>query len=120
MIDSPAPDQAKPPPLEGMFPGYFALVMATGIVSIASLFAGFPTLARTLFWLNIFFYAALWVLTLARFALYRRSVVADLTSHARSVLFLTTVAATEVLGSQVAQLTDRSDVAKGLWFFGIV
>ena len=120
MIDTPAPDPAKPPPLEGMFPGYFALVMATGIVSIAALFAGFPTLARTLFWLNVVFYAALWVLTLARFFLYRRSVVADLTSHARCVLFLTMVAATCVLGSQVAQLTERHDVARTLWFFGIV
>src|SRR6516165_9095141 len=105
MIDTPAPDPAKPPPLEGMFPGYFALVMATGIVSIASNFAGFPGLGRGLFWLNVFFYAALWILTLARFVLYRRSVVADLTSHARSVLFLTMVAATCVLGSEVALLT---------------
>ncbi|HKD19976.1 MAG TPA: tellurite resistance/C4-dicarboxylate transporter family protein [Thermoanaerobaculia bacterium] len=120
MIDLPAPDPAKPPPLEGMFPGYFALVMATGIVSIASNFAGFPRLALALFWLNVFFYATLWILTLARLVLYGKAVVADLTSHARSVLFLTMVAATCVLGSGVALLTPRLDVARGLWFLGIV
>jgi tellurite resistance protein TehA-like permease len=102
-----------------MFPGYFALTMATGIVSIASHFAGFPTLAHGLFWLNVVFYAALWILTLARFVLYRKELVADLTSHARSVLFLTMVAATCVLGNQVALLTPWTGVARALWFLGI-
>jgi tellurite resistance protein TehA-like permease len=102
-----------------MFPGYFALTMATGIVSIASLFAGFPTLARGLFWLNLVFYAALWILTLARLVLYGEAVIADLTSHARSVLFLTMVAATCVLGNQVALLTPWVGLARGLWFLGI-
>src|SRR5262249_57936192 len=97
-----------------MFPGYFALVMATGIVSIASLFAGFPTLAHGLLWLNLFFYAALWVLTLTRLVRYREAFVADLTSHARSVLFLTMVAATCVLGNQVALLTPWAGLARGL------
>ena len=33
-------------------PAYFALVMATGIVSIASDRAGFPRIAAVLLWLN--------------------------------------------------------------------
>ena len=40
MIDVPAPAPAATPPLAGMFPGYFALVMATGIVSIVSALPG--------------------------------------------------------------------------------
>ena len=119
MIELPAPAPVSTPPLAGMFPGYFALTMATGIVSIASHFAGFPTLAHGLFWLNVVFYAALWILTLARFVLYRKELVADLTSHARSVLFLTMVAATCVLGNQVALLTPWTGVARALWFLGI-
>jgi len=118
MIDHPATAPAEPR-LAGMYPGYFTLVMATGIVSIASNSAGFPTVARVLFGLNVVFYVVLWLLTLARLARHGRAVVAELTSHERSVSFLTMVAATCLLGSQVAQLTTRLDIARGLWFFGI-
>ena len=102
-----------------MFPGYFALVMATGIVSIAAHFEGLEAISQILLWTNVFFAAALWVLTLARLALYRDLLVADLTSHARSVLFLTMVAGTCVLGSQFAILTPWIGIARILWFAGI-
>lgn len=102
-----------------MFPGYFALVMATGIVSIAAHFEGLEAISRILLWTNVFFAAVLLVLTLARLALYRDLLVADLTSHARSVLFLTIVAGTCVLGSQFAILTPWIGIARILWFAGI-
>ena len=102
-----------------MFPGYFALVMATGIVSIAAHFEGLESISQILLWINVFFAAALWMLTLARLALYRDLLVADLTSHARSVLFLTMVAGTCVLGSQFAILTPWIGIARILWFVGI-
>lgn len=105
--------------LATMFPGYFALTMATGIVSISAHFEGLEALSRLLFWANVVFTVVLWVLTLARFALHRASLVADLTSHSRSVLFLTTVAGTCVLGNQFALLTPFSGVARALWFFGL-
>jgi hypothetical protein len=35
-------------------PGYFALVMTTGIVSLAAHFLGHEHLAQALFWLNVF------------------------------------------------------------------
>ena len=103
-----------------MFPGYFALVMATGIVSIAAHSAGLDGVSRVLFLANAGFYVVLWLLTGARFALHRRAFLADLTSHARSVLFLTMVAATCVLGSQFALLTSRMPVARGLWLLGLL
>ena len=102
-----------------MFLGYFALVMATGIVSIAAHFEGLEGIARGLLWANVAFYAVLWVLTMARLALHRDLLVADLVSHARSVLFLTMVAGTCVLGSQFAILTPWIGIARILWFVGI-
>ena len=43
----------------GLFPGSFALVMATGIVSIAAHLQGFPTAARALLWANAAAYGVL-------------------------------------------------------------
>ena len=116
----PALQTAPLPALKTMFPGYFALVMATGIVSIAAHFQGFDGIALALFWANVVFYAVLWGLTAARFVLYRRAFLADVTSHARCVLFLTMVAATCVLGNQFAMLTPWMGVARALWFAGLV
>src|SRR5262245_43900774 len=109
----------RPSALATLFPGYFALVMATGIVSIAAHFEGLEKVSRVLFWANAFFYIVLWLLTVARFALHRASLIADLTSHDKSVLFLTMVAGTCVLGSQFAILTPWMGVARALWFAGI-
>lgn len=83
-----------------LFPGYFALVMATGIVSIATFSHGWTSLAWALFAANNLFYAVLTVLYLARLALYPAAMRADLTRHATAPTFLTAVAATCVLGVQ--------------------
>ncbi len=87
-----------------MHPAYFALVMATGIVSIAADLTGRRLVAVALFALNIFFYAWLWGLTIVRLARYRERVRADILDHGRSVGFFTTVAATCVLGSQFVMI----------------
>jgi tellurite resistance protein TehA-like permease len=102
-----------------MHPAYFAMVMATGIVSIASLLLGFGSVARVLFWLNAVFYLVLWLLTLFRCARYPQKVRADLLHHGRSVGFFTTVAATCVLGSQFLIIAGSWSVAAALWFVGI-
>ena len=36
------------------FPGYFALVMATGIISLAAYFLGLTHIAQVLFWVNMY------------------------------------------------------------------
>src|SRR5512144_235992 len=96
---------SKPSVVATLFPGYFALVMATGIVSIAAHFLGMEPIALGLLWFNVAAYAVLWALTIARFVKYRSLFIADLVSHGRSVLFLTIVAGTCVLGNQFAILT---------------
>lgn len=80
--------------------GYFALVMATGIVSIASHLLGMEMIARVLFRLNLLFFAVLWALLLGRIIFYPRRFLADLGEHSRGAGYFTTVAGTCILGSQ--------------------
>jgi len=105
--------------IAALHPASFAMVMATGIVSIANQLMGIRWIAAGLFWLNLVFYAALWLLTLARLARYRERLVADLADHNRSVGFFTLVAATCVLGNQFVVVMPYPDVAAVLWYFGI-
>ena len=102
------------------FPGYFALVMATGIVSIAAHLLVSESLALGLLYFNAVAYVILWILTLARLARCPSALIHDLTHHVRSVTFLTTVAGTMVLGSQFAILTPYLAVARWLWVLGVV
>jgi tellurite resistance protein TehA-like permease len=102
-----------------MHPAYFALVMATGIVSIASHLTDLPRIGVALFVLNLTFYIALWGLTTLRLVRHRDRLVADLLDHGRSVGFFTAVAATCVLGSQFVLIAQAWRAAAVLWFFGI-
>jgi tellurite resistance protein TehA-like permease len=106
--------------LATMHPAYFALVMATGIVSLACHVMGHGTLAEILYGLNLAFYPTLWVLTITRVVRHRAAVLADLRSHGRAVGFFTTVAATCVLGSQCLIVGDAYRAAFALWVTGIV
>ena len=98
-------------------PAYFAMVMATGIVSIASHLLGLRFLDISLLWLNVIFYALLWGLTIARVILYPKRILADLSNHLLGVGFFTLVAATCVLGSQFVLL--KKAYTLGLVFLGI-
>src|SRR6516164_5423803 len=115
-----SPQEGKPSFVEDFFPGYFALVMATGIVSLAMHFEGFPGFPEVLLWLNVIFYVVLWVITIVRIALFRSALIADLTHHARGVTFLTAVAGTGVLSAEFAILTPFIAVAVGLWVFAVL
>lgn len=105
--------------LAAMHPAYFALVMATGIVSLACHVMGLGLVAKGLFAINVAFYAMLWILTIARVVRHRDRVVADLGHHGRSVGFFTAVAATCVLGSQCLLVADAFRAALALWIVGI-
>lgn len=67
--------------VRALSPAYFALVMATGIVSIASENAGLHVIAVVLLWLNVGQYVVLWFLTAWRLLRYRRALLDDLTDH---------------------------------------
>lgn len=110
----------RPSFVENFFPGYFALIMATGIVSMAMHFESFPGLPEVLLWLNVIFYLVVWGITVLRIARFRSALLADLLHHARGVTFLTTVAGTSVLGVQFAVLTPFPAVAAALWVFSVL
>lgn len=102
-----------------LFPGYFALVMATGIVSIAGHLLGWPRLARALFWINLPAYATLVALTAARLVLFPRRLAADFADHARGSGYFTTVAGTCVLGSQCLLIAGWRGAAEALLGAGL-
>ncbi len=106
--------------METLFPGYFALVMATGIVSVACHMLDMPRVAWGLLTFNIVAYAVLTALLLARLVWYPRRVLDDLRSHGRGPGFFTVVAATCVLGSELVVVTGRTSAAHVLWVLGIV
>ncbi len=116
MTTQPAP----PAGLAGMHPAYFALVMATGIESIACELIGFHPIAVALFALNLGFYPLLWILTIARVIRHPDRVRADFVHHGRAVGFFTMVAATCVLGSQCLVIGHSVTAAFVLWIAGIV
>ena len=101
--------------LERLHPSYFALVMATGIVSIAAQIQGLRLIALTLLAINVAAYVGLWLTMAARMTLYPRSFFADISDHARGPGFFTWVAGTGVFGAQFVLILRVQWVALGLW-----
>jgi len=106
------------PLIAGLPPAYFALVMSTGIVSIACHLSGFQFLALSLFWLNVGFYVILWQLSFIRLIFYYSELLADFRSYSRGFGFLTIVAGTCILGNQFIILMGSPRIAVGLLCFG--
>src|SRR5215475_10210930 len=86
---------------ENLFPGYFSLVMATGIISVAAYQLGMWIIAKALLVINIAAYVILWSLTLLRLARFLPRALSDLTGHVKGPGFFTSV---EVPGVVDAQL----------------
>jgi len=105
--------------LADLSPGYFGMVMATGIVSVAAHMAGFVALAEAMLWLNLVAYVVLWILTVLRSVRHTRRFAADVIDHLRGPGFFTTVAATGVLGIQALLLADRPAAALVLWVVAV-
>ncbi|MEO8519856.1 MAG: tellurite resistance/C4-dicarboxylate transporter family protein [Acidobacteriota bacterium] len=103
-----------------LHPASFAMVMATGAVSVASLLVGFRTIAVALLPANVLFALVLVALTILRLAWYPARVAADLTDHTRAVGFFTIVVATAALGIQTLLITGVRSVALALWILAIV
>ena len=103
-----------------LFPGYFALVMATGIISTATFLLGMKWLAWVMLVINLIAYAVLSFLLIIRVIGFYPRVRADLTDHTRGPGFFTVIAGTCVLGSQLLIVAGRYQVAMVLWVLGLV
>jgi tellurite resistance protein TehA-like permease len=101
-------------------PVYFALVMATGIVSIAAHTLGHAAVAWLLLGINVVAYLVLWILTLGRLIRFFPRVMADLADHNRGPGFFTLVAGTSVLGRQLNLVTGALALPIGLWFLAVL
>ena len=106
--------------LRACSPAYFGLVMATGIVSLASDMMGHALPARLLFALNAVQYVVLWLVYLLRVLLFPRVFLGDLLDHARGPGYFTMVAATGILASQCLLLRDDLAMGFGLWVLAVV
>lgn len=106
--------------VEELFPGYFALVMATGIVSVGVHALVSQDAALVLLGVNLVAYATLAVMLVARVLVYPRRVLADLRDHGRGPGFFTIVAATCLVGNQLVLFTGSTTVASWMWIAGLV
>lgn len=117
---SPAPSRTRVgAAIATLNPGYFALVMGTGIVSVAMLHHGLRTLSAILEWIAAASYLVLVVLTLARAARFGDALRSDFDDPRRGFGFFTFVAGTDVLGTRLA-LDGHRHVALALLAVGWV
>jgi tellurite resistance protein TehA-like permease len=117
-VSPPEASQVPAPALDGLAdlsPAYFAMVMATGIVSLASQLHGLPTIAIVLFRVNIAAWTVLLLLNVLRMVRHPRRFFGDMVDHLRGPGFFTAVAATAVLGSQFLVLAADERIALAFW-----
>ncbi len=107
-------------PVATLFPGYFAMVMATGIVAVVASQQDLDWLAQALYVITAIAYVVLAALLILRIVRYWRLFTADLTNHAKGFAFLTTVAGTNVLGAASVVIHGWYDLAWILWWLSVV
>lgn len=88
--------------VESLTPGYFALVMATGIVSVGLALEHITLLSRALLVVCAAAFVTLLILTVWRFVAYRAAMVDDFMDPRRAFGFFTIVAGTNVLANRLA------------------
>ena len=120
------PPRSRPPVLvawidneiAALYPGCFALVMATGIISNALFLEGYRAWSHALFALNLAAYPLLIVATVLRFVRFSRASWADLINPRLVFSFFTVVAGTDVLGIAI-NLRGFPTVALLMWLFAL-
>lgn len=105
--------------LRDFYPGYFALVMGTGIVAVAARLLRHQFAAWPLFVIALLAYGVLWLILLARLARFPRAVIADFSRHEGGPALLTIVAANGVLGSQFEAFDTLSGLLPALFWFSL-
>lgn len=98
--------------IKTLVPAYFALVMATGIISIAAWLDDLPVVAKSLFYANTIFLSVLIVFYIYRFFKFKKEVMADFRSYQKGPGFFTIVAALCILGNQLVIIFDAIALAE--------
>lgn len=102
-----------------LYPGYFALVMATGIVAMACKRLSVPIIDECFFVIALVCYLLLWVMTLARAIGFPKDMAADFRNPARAPGFFTVVAASGVVGTGCLRIVHWPLAAWGLWWMAL-
>ena len=105
---------------ETLSPGYFSMVMATGILSLAAHLLHVPVVPEALFALNWLLFAIIGLLALARLCWHPRETRNDLFDHLNAPGFFTFVAACSILGSQSLLIGDSLWLAMLLGGVGLL
>ena len=121
------PDELRPPSaaawlarqIATLYPGTFAMVMATGIISNALYMENWRGISDALFAVNAVAYPVLLVATLIRAVRFGSALWADLISPRLVFSFFTIVAGTDVFGIGV-NLRGYAGLALALWLFALV
>jgi tellurite resistance protein TehA-like permease len=106
--------------VEGLAPGYFALVMASGIISVGMNFEGFAAISWVLLVIAAGAFVALLSLTAWRFVAYRQAIKDDFNDPRRGFGFFTFVAGTNVLGVRLGIEGFYGATAALLFLSGVV
>lgn len=102
-----------------LFPGYFALVMATGIVAIGAEQQDLGIVADVLYVIAGTALVVLVALNAVRLGRHRTALLSDLTNHAKGFAFLTAVAAVNVVAAASIVLHGWRDLAIVLWWCSV-
>jgi tellurite resistance protein TehA-like permease len=102
-----------------LFPGYFALTMATGIIAVGAAQQKLDFVANTLFVIALVAFVVLAVLSAVRLIRYPKALIDDLTHHSTGFSFLTIVAALNVLGGGAAVIHQWWTFAWVTWIAGV-
>ena len=105
--------------IKNFYPGYFALVMSTGIIAIASHLLQADLISKILFFLNNCFYVVLLFIFIIHFTAYFPTFKQNLSAHAKGPGFLTIVAGSCILANEYAQ-QQQYKTATFLWVFSIL
>ena len=97
--------------VETLTPGYFAVVMATGIISVGTWLKGSRALSTAMLVLCAVSYGVLVLLNAWRLLSYRHAVSSDFNDPRRAFGFFTFVAATNVLGVRLGVAHPGATVA---------
>ncbi|HRN73156.1 MAG TPA: tellurite resistance/C4-dicarboxylate transporter family protein [Ginsengibacter sp.] len=101
-------------------PAYFALPMATGIITIASFTLGYEQVSDILYVINNLEMGVLGVVLILRLLFYFTDFRNDLSSHTEGAGFLTIVAALCLFGSIQVLLRDNPNMAMLGWCLAFV
>ena len=97
--------------IKTLLPAYFAMVMATGIISIALFFGGYHTFSYILFYLNLTFLAGLLGMYIYRLVFFIEDLMNDFRSFSKGPGFFTIIAALCIVGNQFILLYRNMEVA---------